>query len=380
MDPGNKPQQGTPQRLTERFAAAVSFAEPMIVWDSECRGFGLRVMPSGVKSFVLDYRVGGRQRRMTIGRFGDWTVEGARKHARELKVQVDKGIDPFHETEGRTVREAWLEYERTKLPKLAPRTQVEYRRYAGVFLERLGNYRLGAVTFRDVEALHNSYAAPYAGNRCIEVVRLLFNAAIKWRWADHNPARGVDYNPENAREDQYLSAGEAKKLLVALEESRDADVADMLVFLLATGCRPSEARMAVWSQFDLEAGIWTKPAATTKQRRTHRVPLNAIALRVLLNRPKRERSELVFSYPDGRPIRRGEKVWRSACRRAGVPQIMVYGARHSFASLAAAAGISLQVVGALMGHTQIKTTHRYSHLFDEVLRQGARAVGEAMKQ
>jgi integrase len=367
------------KRLTERFALHEKASEPTIIWDVDCKGFALRVLPSGVKSFIIDYRVDGRQRRMTIGRLGDWTVDGARSYARELKVRVDKGEDPYGKAVGHTVAGAWERYEQDRLPTLGSGTQKHYRRFAATLVDKFGKRRLDAITFTDMDKLHRSKKdAPYQANRLIEFARVLWNSAIKWQWATHNPTKGIDLNQEYAREDEYFTLAEIRKVLLALGKSAQEDAADLFVFLLATGCRPIEARSATWAQFDLENGIWTKKAASTKQRRIHRVPLNAMALRVLANRPRRDGP--VFCYPDGRPIMRGEKVWRAAIREAGIRKRIPYAARHSFASVAAAQGLTLQVTGALLGHTQIATTQRYAHLFDEVLRRGTAAVGDSMKE
>ncbi len=367
------------RRLTERFALHTKAADGPIIWDVECKGFGLRVMPSGVKSFIIDYRTDGRQRRMTIGRLGDWTVEGARTYARELKVRVDKGEDPYGKAIGHTIADARERYERERLPKLSKGTQTHYKRFALVLVEKFGKRRLDTVVYNDLEKLHRSIESPYQANRLVEFARVLWNSAIKWQWATHNPTKGIELNQEYSREDQYLTIEELRKVLLALGESPYEDAADLFVFLLATGCRPGEARSATWGQFDMENGVWTKPAASTKQRRIHRVPLNAMALRVIANRPRREDAP-VFCYPDGRPIMRGEKVWRGALRKAGVRRLVVYAARHSFASVGASQGLTLQVVGKLLGHTQMATTQRYAHLFDEILRHGTGAVGDAMKE
>jgi integrase len=364
------------RKLTDALCKRSTAADGPIIWDTECKGFGLRITENGVRSFVIDYRVNGVQRRMTIGRFGDWTPDGARKYARELKVRVDKGEDPYAKAQGQTVQEAWQRYEREVLPGLSASSKTDYTRYAGVLCDRFGKRRLDAVDTEDIKRLRATYTGkPYAANRLVEFCRVFWNTAIAWKWTAGNPAKGIEPHDEHARE-TYLNAEEARRVIVALEESPHKDAADLLVFLIATGCRPGEARSATWDQFDLDTGVWLKPAATTKQRKAHRVPLNALAMRVLMNRPKRK---LVFAYSDGRPIKRGEKLWRTALRKAEIAKdVPIYAARHSFASIAAAQKLTLQEVGALLGHSQVTTTARYSHLFDDVLRRGTNAVGEAM--
>src|SRR5689334_21863430 len=86
------------KKLTKRLADTLQPEEgqPLVVWDSDVRGFGLAVSRGGVKAFVLNYRsTGGRERRLTIGRYGEWTVDAARKEAAQLKAQVSRGEDPL---------------------------------------------------------------------------------------------------------------------------------------------------------------------------------------------------------------------------------------------------------------------------------------------
>jgi integrase len=115
-----------------------------------------------------------------------------------------------------------------------------------------------------------------------------------------------------------------------------------------------------WSQVDLDGSVWTKPASGTKQRREHRVPLSPAALEVI--KRQTQRGPLVFTRKDGRPVARVEKTWRKA------------DCRHSVASMLASNGVSLQVIGAVLGHSVITTTQRYAHLYDEEVRKAVDIV------
>ena len=116
------------ERLTEALIRRLVWQadEPDIVFDIEVPGFGVRLYRSGTKSFVFDYRLHGRQHRHVIGRVGAWSLEAARQHARTLRVDVDKGIDPFGKqgcaAPQRTLADAWTRYQRDYVPRLAPRT------------------------------------------------------------------------------------------------------------------------------------------------------------------------------------------------------------------------------------------------------------------
>lgn len=156
-----------------------------------------------------------------------------------------------------------------------------------------------------------------------------------------------------------------------------------------TGARRGEVLKARWDQFDLEAGIWTKPGATTKQKTVHRVPLSAPACQLLseisaeaekeVARDRPERSVWVFPGRTNGQAREGVKrPWGEICRAAkltGDKAVRIHDIRHSYASILASAGLSLPIIGQLLGHTQPGTTARYAHLYDDPLRAATERVG-----
>jgi integrase len=131
-----------------------------------------------------------------------------------------------------------------------------------------------------------------------------------------------------------------------------------------------------WDQFDLGAGTWTKPASTTKQAKLHRVPLSAPALQLLAEmRSKPVGSSYLFPGVNGGPQRDLKKFWASVCRAAKIEGARVHDLRHTYASVLASSGLSLPVIGALLGHSQAATTHRYAHLLDDPLRTATERAG-----
>jgi len=149
--------------------------------------------------------------------------------------------------------------------------------------------------------------------------------------------------------------------------------------LLLTGARRGEVLAATWDQFDLEAGVWIKPSSHTKQKREHRVPLSAPARRLLADmraeaerrakERQRELSKYVFpARVGGGAMVEIKSAWAALCRAAKLECVRIHDLRHTYASVLASAGLSLPVIGALLGHTQPGTTARYAHLFDDPLR------------
>ncbi len=142
---------------------------------------------------------------------------------------------------------------------------------------------------------------------------------------------------------------------------------------MLTGCRPVEAVNATWRQFDDQPGFWVKPAATIKQRKTHNLPLSPPALELIARLRKTRGGSLVFpGRAPGQPIRTLGHVWTFVRKRTGFgADERLYSLRHTFASVGASGGLSLPVIGKLLGHTQSRTTQRYAHLSDDPVREAA---------
>ena len=373
------------ERLTERLVSKLPapVRGQRIVFDKDARGLGVRITRNGAKSYVLDYRIHGRQRRLTIGSTAEWSLSAARNFAFELRHEIRRGIDPMDPgsriltSRARTVRDAWSRYERDYLPKLSVKAASDTTRYwQRDILPVIGDRPLDTVTFADVETVHRRVPGGFAANRAIESLRRVFNLAIRWEWCDANPAKGFEANPEQPRQ-QYLTPDQVRRVLEELNaECRSPNSAAIIRLLLLTGARFGEVARMRWEDVDLVEGIWTKPASATKQRREHRVPISEPALEIISGQPRA--GELIFPRPDGKAFLDVRKTWHGALDRAGVPRVRIHDCRHSFASILASNGVSLHVVGALLGHSPPQTTARYSHLYDSVLQEAAERVGQVM--
>jgi integrase len=204
----------------------------------------------------------------------------------------------------------------------------------------------------------------------------MFGLAIKWKWRTDNPAKGIERNPENKRH-RYLTSAEVEGLMVALAGHPDQQAANIIRLLLLTGARRSEVQSARWDQFDLTSGVWTKPGATTKQKTQHRVPLSAPARQLLADLWAETEGSAEYVFPGRGGGHRVEfkRDWAAICTGAGITGARIHDLRHSFASILASAGLSLPIIGALLGHTQPQTTARYAHLLDDPLRAATERVG-----
>ena len=151
---------------------------------------------------------------------------------------------------------------------------------------------------------------------------------------------------------------------------------------MLTGARLGEARTATFDQFNLDLAIWTKQAAYTKQRRTHRVPISHEAVALIRLRRDAVPKGCPFLFPgdvEGQPVIELKRFWARMRARAEIPDVRIHDLRHTFASLLVSGGASLEMIGKLLGHTQSGTTQRYAHLIESPLRAGVNAVGEMLK-
>lgn len=397
--------------LTEKLVrGAEPRADDYVLFDAVVRGFGVCIYQSGTRAFVLIYRSAGRQRRYTIGRWPEWTVTAARERARLLRREIDGGVDPQAErVEARaaaTVGALVDRYIEEHLPRLAPRNASDQTSMLRQLVEPHWKTRLVAeITPADVEKLLTTIAAgrarpakkeprnkrrrpllparptPIRANRCGEMLRKMFALAIKWRMREDNPVTGFRKNLESER-DRFLSLEEVRRLAEALGADEDQRAAGIVMMALLTGARLGEVRNARFEQFNLDLAVWAKPAATTKQRRIHRLPISAHAVALVRLRGEAVPEGCPWLFPgnaEGKPVQDLRRFWRGIKKTAALPDVRVHDLRHSFASFLVSGGASLEMIGKLLGHTQVKTTQRYAHLLDSPLRAGVAAVGEIVR-
>jgi integrase len=355
------------------------------------RGFGFRVTAGQAKSFILNYTVAGRERRFTIGGYPAWSVAAARDEAKRLRQEIDRGNDPLGareaEREAATVAELCDRYlaEHAVRKRSAKDDESMIRR---IVRPELGSRKVASIVFADIDRLHRKVTkerGAYGANRLLALLSKMFSLSIRWQMRVDNPAKGVERNPEERRY-RYLSGDELRRLTEALAVHPSQIAANAVRLLLLTGARRGEVLGATWDQFDLETGTWVKPSSHTKQKREHRVPLSAPARQLLAEmraeaerRAKekgREPSPYVFPAraPADGPMTEIKKSWSSLCRVADLAGVRLHDLRHTYASVLASAGLSLPVIGALLGHTQPGTTARYAHLFDDPLRAATERV------
>lgn len=386
-------------KLTKRAVdATVPARKDLLVWDSELKGFGLKVTPSGSKVYVVQYRMGGREarvRRYTIGRHGSpWTPDSARTEAGRLLGRVANGVDPAKEKEtAATARKA-----NTQAPTFAafaeryvrehaqpykkPRTVKEDERNLRLHvIPVLGELKLKDISHADVAKLHAARKfAPTNANRCRALLSHMFEVAERWgeRANGSNPCRYVEKYPERKRE-RFLTADEMGRLGEALSRGKGREppaAIAALRLLILTGCRLSEILSLEWTWIDFERACLRFPDSKTGAKV---VPLGAPALRVLVSLPRQQGSPYVLPAERGSGHFIGiQRVWQRIRAAAGLCDARIHDLRHSFASIAVSGGDSLYLIGKVLGHRQGSTTERYAHLRDDPLRGVANRTSETI--
>jgi integrase len=360
-----------------------------IYWDDTLPGFGVRVKTSGSRSYLVQYRnrETGRSCRMTIGPHGPLlSFQQARDRARGILADALRGADPAAERTGRrrapdlaALCDANLR-DHAETKKRSSSTKAD-RAYINRFiLPALGPRKVGGVSLNDIQKLHNGLAAtPYQANRVLALLSKMFALAIRWSWRTDNPAKGVEKYHEDKRT-RWLSDEELRRLTEAVDAHSNQIAANAIRLQLLTGARIGEVLTATWGDFDLARGVWTKPSHHTKQKRTEHLPLSMAAIDLLSRMRDRSSGKHLFPgrTPD-RPLTELKRFWSQVCEAAELRDYRIHDNRHTHASHLVSSGLSLTIVGRLLGHTNPTTTQRYAHLADTPLREAAEVMARKLK-
>ena len=404
-------------KLTKRSVDALFPRQKQYIeYDTELKGFGVAIYPSGIKSWVCEYRPhgGGRgtaKKRVTLGKVTQLPPEQARKTAADMLAAVRLGGDPALEKAERrasvTVGQLIDFFDAQYVgPMLKPGTAVSHR----IALEELrrahGALKATALTRSHVATLHFRMAdRPYAANRAVAV----WSKAFAWAAGaglipeGQNPAKNIKKYREQGRE-RFLTSDELARLGDALREGEtiglpyfvdetkptakhaakvdhrrvklDRYAALALRLLILTGARLREILHAKWEQIDVERGLIFLADSKTGKKPLY---LSAAAQKVLADLPRVEGNpHVITGAKDGAPRSDLKKPWAAVSRAAGLEGVRIHDLRHSFASFGAGASLGLPVIGKLLGHSQAATMHRYAHLDADPLRRAVETIGNTI--
>ncbi|HEY8594662.1 MAG TPA: site-specific integrase [Devosiaceae bacterium] len=407
-----------PVKLTKRVVdASEPQAARFTVFDSVIPGFGLRVYPSGAKSWIFEYRPGegGRQvakKRITIGKASDFTPEQARKVADKLRASVKTGQDPQGDKTAQrkalTVAELADAFLRDHVG--AKRKASTKAHYADVLnrlvVPKIGKMKAKDVTRADLARLHlGNKSTPFQANRILAIVGSMYGFGGKHGLVpeDMNPARGIERFKEEGRE-RYLSVEELERLGAAIRVAETTGIpwkidprkktkhlrkdhratvigehaAAALRLLIFTGARLGEILTLKWEHVDFDRGLLRLPDSKTGQKV---IVLNAPALSVLSNLTRIGTYVIAgenAGTPDEKPRSDLKRPWAMVRRQANLEGLRIHDLRHNFAAFGAGGGMGLPIIGKLLGHSQPQTTARYAHLDNDPLRRASNAIGATL--
>jgi integrase len=405
-----------------------------IMWDTEIAGFGLRIAPTGVKTFVVRYRAegGGRtapQRLMAIGRYGVLTPDEARRKAKAVLGAVAQGDDPagkqmaarrqitVAELCDRYIEHGVLHPNGRGTVKKASTVKDDLSRIEAHIKPLLGHRRVSSITSADIsrflvdvangktraDATRTGRRNPVRGGkgvatRATATLGSIFTFARRQTMRSDNPVHGVPKYAIN-RMERFLTTVELERFGIAIREAETVGIpwevdeeatkakhipkrenrftkigpytAAALRLLLFTGCRLREILHLKWDYVDIERSALFLPDSKTGKKT---IVLNAPAMEVLAGLDRQGPYVVPGDDPE-KPRADLKRPWQAIAKRAGLEGVRLHDLRHTYASFGAGSGLGLPIIGKLLGHSQAATTARYAHLDNDPVRRAAETIG-----
>ncbi len=369
-------------------------------YDSVCKGLVVRVSAGGEKVFYFRYKAGkgraGRMQKVRIGPFPSVTVEQARKRAGELTALMVMGGDPAadirEQKAAQTVAAVFDEFESVHLAIRKERTRQSYRYTFDKYMApALGRYKLRELTTAKIQTFHSGMrGTARTANMCVVVLSSLYSWAARQGYVEKgfNPAAGVERYPER-RKETFLTVEQVRTLLTAIDDmertflhrlatkthrkpgkrvdSLTTQTANIFRLIILTGARRSEIESLKWAYIREDEGRAYLPESKTGFRI---IALSDAALAILRGIPRT--SEYVF--PTDSPTTKLpyqtnlSHAWRALREYSGIDVDIdgaawrIHDMRHAYASIAVNDGGNIAVIGKALGHKNLSTTLRYSHV------------------
>ena len=343
-----------------------------ILWDDEVKGFGCRVLSTGRKSFVLQYRThSGTSRTLTLGRHRVLTCKAARELARGHLADVGKGLDPALERREKRASATMSEFFHRYMndharPFKKPKSSLEDEKlFDRHIMPRLGGKKVSEVSASDITTLHASMSGtPVYANRSLSLLSKMFSLAERWgyRGPRTNPCHGLsEIRYRERQHNRRLAPDEIKCLWAALDDLGQYPAHQYAVaairLLMLTGARKGEILSSQWGWVDWERGRLLLPDSKTGQKTVH---LNQPALEVMqeLNRVG-ENPHIIIGRAKNTHMQDLRHIWAIVLKMTGICNLRIHDLRHVYATTALDNGTDIKVISELLGHKSVKTTERY---------------------
>jgi|APSaa5957512535_1039671.scaffolds.fasta_scaffold14081_1 integrase len=346
-----------------------------IRWDSKLKGFGVRIYPTGGKSFVLSYRVNRRKHIIVIGRYGIFTLDQARKKANKTLVDIQDGNDPSSQRRNAqrnkfaSFAEIYLERYAKVRKKTWREDESRIRRHILPVLEGLA---LESITREDVADIHHNIGKtrPYEANRVLKLISKIINFAIEYGSLPEghvNPACKVKPFDEQSR-DRYITQSELPRLTKAIDNAESFHAKKLIWLYLLTGARKTELLQAKWCDLDLKERVLTIP--DTKSKRPHYIQLSQPAVDLLSQLPEEEGNPYIFpGKKPGTHLTEIRRTWNKIRNEAGLQDVRGHDLRRTVGSWLAQSGSSLHLIGTALNHSDPETTKVYARFQRKNLQQ-----------
>ena len=285
----------------------------------------------------------------------------------------------------------------TILRELADRYTVEYaprkklssqkedkRLWTQHILPALGEVKVSSLTRTDIAKLHHSKSRhPTMANRIVSLLSKALNLAELWGYRSgySNPCLHIKKYAEMKRQ-RFLTAEEITRLMDALNQEAELCQNSWTIhgvkLLLFTGCRLSEILTLRWDEVDLENHCLHLSDSKTGKKSVY---LSSSAIELLHAVPRRSGNPYVIcGDKPGAHLVNLQKPWRRIRKRAGLEDVRLHDLRHTFASIAASYGLSLPIIGALLGRKNTQRAARYAHLLGQLLKDAAEKIGSQIRK
>lgn len=392
-------------KLTKRVVdTAVAESKDYVLWDDELPGFGLRIFPTGKRSYLIQYRADGRSRRYTIGLHGVWTPETARREAKAQLGRVAQGDDPAEERAElnkamsmKELCERYMDDLRNGLilgkggrPKKQSTVDIDLGRIERHVIPLLGSRRVKDLTkailtkvMRDIMAgktkafiktnklrgRANVRGGPGTAARTLGLIGGILTYAVDLGVIDSNPAHGIKRPKDNVRS-RRLNDGEyrilGRMLKTASGSERYGPTVDIIRQIAMTGCRRGEIINLKWCDVDIDGSCLR--LSDSKEGRSVR-PIGLPVVEFLESRDSEDKGTYVFPGPRGEDTAFGglPNQWNEIFIGSPLEGITPHILRHSFASTGNDLGFTEVTIAALMGHAKGSVTSKYIHVLDATL-------------
>ena len=368
-------------RLTDAAIARLRLRErEYTVWDSRVPGLGVRIRPTGARTFVALRDAGGGSRRVSLGPVSTMGIAEARKECLARQAVPEPATETAPKRAVLLLREfVEGEWREAHFTRYRPSTRKGVHHLLSCrILPAFGPKRLDRITPARIMRWFDAFSrtAPGNANHALALLRQIMNFAVACGYIEKNPTQGIRPNPR-PRLTRFLSreeTGRLHRVLDAQTGENNRQQADIIRLLLLTGCRKGEILRLRWSEVHRDA-LFLADSKTGARK----VPLNSQA-RSILERQPRDASPFVFPSPriQGRPHSDNLALWYRVRREAGIEDVRLHDLRHTYVSHAVMNGVPVPVVSRMLGHSNVRMTLRYAHLGDREIEAAAERIGQSV--